>query len=788
MNGPQADTLSVGAPSRRDLEQLLAAHTAALGLGVSAAKQRRGGLRRLLDWLEQAPGDTWQARWQAADAETAAADWRTAAGAVTPFQRASLLVALEVLLCHRIIQPSYAWLLGQPLSVLSQELHAVTDRADFDRLVQAATSGGVDRRSAGSAVALLARVLVHTGKRINEVSTDDLLEYAAACRSRGNRAAGLHTAHLLLRSLGVHGVGEDPVTVGSRLRQRRSSVEEMVDRRRLACRPVRDLLVRYLAERAPALDYSSLRQVEVRLVGGFWADLERHHPGICSIHLPWEVARAWKQRARLLPSGQPRRDLHKLFMIVRGFYLDLAHWAAEDPAAWGAWVTPSPITAADMRQFHKDKHHRRARIHARIRTLAPHLPVFVAAAQQRLDAATELLAAARASRPGEVIVAAGRRYRRPDPPARTRRGAGVAAPGVRLRALDEPGAPLRDCQAEEDAAFWTWAIVEVLRGSGIRLEELLELTHLSIRHYRTGDGQLVVLLQVAPSKSDRERVIPVDPELAHALAMIVARARGELPHVPLLARYDPLEHELGPPLPYLLQHRHGADQVLLTREAAGRLLRRAAVRAGLRDVDGTLLRFSPHDFRRLFATDAVNNGLPIHIAAKLLGHLDLNTTQGYVAVYDEQVIRHTQAHLTRRRTLRPSGEYRQPTEQEWADFAQHFRRRKMALGDCYRPYGTDCPHEHACVRCPMLRMDPAQLPRLAQIEQDTHRLLDEARERGWDGEAAGLETTLLHIADKKVQVERVRATTGPPMLGTQRPVVWLPLQHTRPHTSGTMST
>jgi site-specific recombinase XerD len=36
---------------------------------------------------------------------------------------------------------------------------------------------------------------------------------------------------------------------------------------------------------------------------------------------------------------------------------------------------------------------------------------------------------------------------------------------------------------------------------------------------------------------------------------------------------------------------------------------------------------------RIFSTETVNSGLPIHIAARLLGHLDLNTTQGYVAVY-----------------------------------------------------------------------------------------------------------------------------------------------------------
>jgi hypothetical protein len=84
-----------------------------------------------------------------------------------------------------------------------------------------------------------------------------------------------------------------------------------------------------------------------------------------------------------------------------------------------------------------------------------------------------------------------------------------------------------------------------------------------------------------------------------------------------------------------------------------------------------------------------------------------------------------------------------------------FSRRKLALGDCYRPYGTDCPHEHACVRRPMLRMDVEQLPRLVQIEVDTYRLLDEAKRKGWEGETAGLETTLVHIKDKKAQVERL---------------------------------
>ena len=55
--------------------------------------------------------------------------------------------------------------------------------------------------------------------------------------------------------------------------------------------------------------------------------------------------------------------------------------------------------------------------------------------------------------------------------------------------------------------------MEVLRHSGIRIEELLELTHLSIRQYQRPNGEVIALLVIAPSKTDRERVIPMSAEL-----------------------------------------------------------------------------------------------------------------------------------------------------------------------------------------------------------------------------------------------------------------------------------
>ena len=74
------------------------------------------------------------------------------------------------------------------------------------------------------------------------------------------------------------------------------SCEQLIDRYRIACRPVRDVLVDYLRERQPSVDFSSLQRLAYLLGKLFWADLEAHHPGIDSLKLPREVAAAWKQR------------------------------------------------------------------------------------------------------------------------------------------------------------------------------------------------------------------------------------------------------------------------------------------------------------------------------------------------------------------------------------------------------------------------------------------------------------------------------------------------------------
>ena len=190
---------------------------------------------------------------------------------------------------------------------------------------------------------------------------------------------------------------------------------------------------------------------------------------------------------------------------------------------------------------------------------------------------------------------------------------------------------------------------------------------------------------------------------------------------------------------------------------------------GLTDpADGGPLRYTPHDFRRIFITDAVMNGLPPHIAQVIAGHKDINITMGYKAVYPEEAIQSHLAFLARRRALRPTDEYRVPSDEEWQEFLGHFERRKVATGICGRAFGTPCIHEHACLRCSMHWPDPAQRHRIAEIRDNLTARIAEAEREGWLGEIEGLKISLAGADDKLAQIDRrsqVQATVSLGMPG-----------------------
>jgi hypothetical protein len=732
--------------------------------GGAAGQQRAAGIEALLDWLEDNKGGAWQERWLASGAESLGARWlqlpaqwlHQRAGHLD--RRATMLPrALITAIGGDIVRPSLAWLLTAGYDAdLSKAMAAFRDPQGFAQLADLCGHGGQAAKTARThTLRRAAVILAAKGGMLTGIQVGDLLELLdAEADVLGAARPGAADSYRLLHQLGIFGAAAP-----ARLRELRTAgqrtPEEMIDRHNLACRPIRDLLVDYLKERQPALDYASLEQLARRL-GMFWADLEAHHPGIDSLHLSAEVADAWKRRMRTKPKTvtmddgtktviETERICHREFLTpVRAFYLDLAQWAVEDPGRWARWAAPCPVGPADTVQG-KVQRHRKSRMDARTRERLPVLPVLIRCAAQQHTGAAALLHAARSARPGDIITAAGQTL------ART----ATSSTSASIWAEDLATGQRRNLTAEEDRAFWAWAAIEVLRATGVRAEELVQLSHHSLVQYRLPTtGELVPLLQIAPSKTDAERLLVVSPELADVLSTIISRIRGTGPAVPLVAAYDDHERVWLPPAPVLFQRRIGAENRAIPAATIRRLLATALARTGLTTPDGTPLHYTLHDFRRMFLTDAIMSGLPPHIAQVIAGHRDINVTLGYKAAYPDEAIQAHLAFLARRRKLRPTEEYRTPTDTEWQQFLGHFERRKVATGTCGRAFATPCIHEHSCLRCALHWPDSAQRSRIAEIRDNLHARIAEAEREGWLGEVEGLKVSLAGAEDKLAQIDR----------------------------------
>ncbi len=717
----------------------------------------------LFDWLAGSPGATWQQRWHSRETDVAGMRWRQVLGRwlaehgqPVSWHQDFLSVALRTAISAELIRPSLSWLLSGAMGrgALVRVLSASRDPDGFAQLrAHAAANPEVPERAVARMLHRSSLIIAAKGGVLTEITVGDVVElFDAESLAHGHVGDGSTLFYRTLHEMGILGEQAPP-----RLRHLRTAgqrtPEQMIDRYRLACRPVRDLLVAYLKERQPGLDYNSLETLANLLGNRFWADLEAHHPGICSLRLPDEVARGWKQRLQTTTkkvrtqTGErtevvvPRLSYRECLTPVRAFYLDLAHWAVEDPGRWAAWVAPCPVSE-DEGVVRKAIRQRKARMDARTRQRLPALPALLAALDRHHKDTKTLLDAAASTRPGQAFVVAGSVF------IRRARADGIWAQD----ATDKR----RNLSLEQEIAFWVWAIVEVLRATGIRIEELLELSHHSLVQYRLPTtGELIPLLQIAPSKTDKERLLVVSPELADVLAQIISRVRGAHAAVPLVSSYDDYERVWLPPSPRLFQRRINGENRAFAHSSVLKMLTAAVTKAGLVDpVEGRPLHYTPHDFRRMFITDAILGGLPPHIAQVIAGHQDINVTLGYKAVYPDEAIQAYLAFLARRRSLRPSDEYRVPTDEEWNEFLGHFERRKVSIGTCARAFSTPCIHEHACVRCSMLWPDPNQRARLVDIRDNLIDRIAEAEREGWLGELEGLRVSLAGAESKLAQIDR----------------------------------
>ena len=366
---------------------------------------RRHGVINLLRWLSTFPGESWQQRWLASGVEEHPGAgwvqlplaWLAEHGQPHRGEADRLSSGLLMLICGDVIRPGTG-VDAHPhpsLPRLDDGPHPRPGRvrsADDSSPRPARPCGAWTARSPrpGSRPCWPARAGASTSITVGDCV--ELVDTQRRVQARGGQKKV--DFYLRLRALGIF-APDAPATIRAfGLAGGQLSIEELVDRYRLRCTPVRDLIVDYLRERQPALDYASLDATCRTLAGLFWSKIETLAPDIDTIRLPPQIARQWKEdlatktRTITTPDGRrveltsPRLNATDELLRVRAFYLDIAQWAVEDPTRWGPWAVPCPIRRRRDRP-HQRRQHRKSRMDQRTRERLPVLPVLVRTANER---------------------------------------------------------------------------------------------------------------------------------------------------------------------------------------------------------------------------------------------------------------------------------------------------------------------------------------------------------------------------------------------------------------------
>jgi site-specific recombinase XerD len=264
--------------------------------------------------------------------------------------------------------------------------------------------------------------------------------------------------------------------------------------------------------------------------------------------------------------------------------------------------------------------------------------------------------------------------------------------------------------------------IKILRGTGLRLGELLDLELDCLIDYADHGTWLRVPL----GKLNTERTVPLDQLTIDA--------------------FDEWTTHRGRTRPLLHPRTHRPIEFLWVingrRMGAGRIRRcldLAATQAGISHVH-------PHQLRHTYATGLVNGGMSLEALMAVLGHVTPEMTLRYAHLASDTIRDAYDAAIakTRPRPLLvagPTGRF-VPDRVEWLH--SEWLKTRVAHGFCSRHTAAGaCPYANICEQCDNFVPDPNRRGVIADQLADVITLRDDARHRGWNDEA----TRHQHVAD-----------------------------------------
>lgn len=225
------------------------------------------GTRALLTRLNGYPGDTWEQRWLASGSDAAPRTWMDHADLPQYDRWSPTLLGINALLQLRVLRPSYSWMLDSRTKLNTAQFIEHNGGEALTKLRVLGEYQASLLRHRRDAEAGLARVMIRTGKTIEQITGDDLLYYADVVKTSG-RQRREHLLWELLVRLGPLATEAPTLRAAwsAKGNTRQHSTATLVDRYGIPQSGVRDLLADYFEEIRPGMDYGSLEGLAYRLV------------------------------------------------------------------------------------------------------------------------------------------------------------------------------------------------------------------------------------------------------------------------------------------------------------------------------------------------------------------------------------------------------------------------------------------------------------------------------------------------------------------------------------------
>jgi integrase len=297
-----------------DLLAGFAAHLAVTGRGNSASAQGAKSFLRL-----------WPTPQMWADQPL---EVRLAAGpATTPL--------LMFLMVHRLLQPGWDWLVARKLSSFWREIAGSPLEADMTRFLSAAEAIGFTPIQAYRVASQsVGRVLIQTGRPLDEVTVADLDELADACRRRaaatgkdwGHYRSAIYAAHRVLFHLGV--VEDPPVSW--------QAPKTLADRVADAPAGVRARFVDYLERKTGTCRPKTVSSLATRLshFGRFLAEIDPTLSSLCALDRCRHIEPYLNSVATAVSTktGEPITvaDQSRRILAAASFLRDISDWGWPD--------------------------------------------------------------------------------------------------------------------------------------------------------------------------------------------------------------------------------------------------------------------------------------------------------------------------------------------------------------------------------------------------------------------------------------------------------------------------